>query len=563
MQATRALLHALAMFAVLVVPCLGQYRFLGTPGSMAEQNLLRHDDWHTPSSDLRGVVVGLRTGTSAHAGTDDHIYVGIIGRGGGREFPLDDRTVNDFEAGTNVTYLLGTVWDTTVADASPRRPYRSNPAEPNRDNDPGRNPISIEDIEYVYLRKQGGRNADDDDAYMLGEVEVTLYGSDPDKRVFRITDDIWLGVEFGLYVWIPQVTDATVPPPITTLVDSMGIVGRYSSLRLDSLDRPRIAYSDDTLHKVKYAAWDGTSWFVETIDDCRLHSEVSLALSEAGNPRVCYPIAGLAHGIRYAKRDAGEWAIEDVDMTEHAGVFNSLALTPSGDPRISQHRGGVGGGLFFSESTGGAWSTAPVLSTPAGQIVGPDCTLAIGSDGTPRIAFAQKEIGAADLPGSVQVATWAGGTWTVEEAESMAYHNHAGISIALGDGGIPMLSYSYHNHSLPERGRLQYAKKPADAWVLDTVVSGFTWGSAIALSTGGQSVISFYETPDPLSPGVSLKYAMWDGTAWVFHTVATWDVRWTAFGGLVPTSLAVDSSGRVHISYYDPVGADLRYYAQP
>ncbi len=118
---------------------------------------------------LRGMVVRLRTENQAWAGTDDHIYIGVFGKGGGREFPLDVGPFNDFERGTDIRYHLGTVWDGTVLPGT-KKPKGS---EPGGRNNPAWHNVNLDLIDYVYIRKAGSRSNKGDDAYKFDFVEVT------------------------------------------------------------------------------------------------------------------------------------------------------------------------------------------------------------------------------------------------------------------------------------------------------------------------------------------------------------------------------------------------------
>jgi hypothetical protein len=160
---------------------------------------------------LRGIVVQLNTGLGKHSGTDDPIYVGVAGTGGGREFPLDVKWFDDFERRSRVKYVLGEVWD---ADA---KAGAKNPIKSRSDwNDPALFYIDFEKIDRLYLRKHAGRRRADDDAYEMDEVAVTLYGESPKKRVFRSGTAIWLGIEYGMQVWIPEVDPDDLTPSLRT-----------------------------------------------------------------------------------------------------------------------------------------------------------------------------------------------------------------------------------------------------------------------------------------------------------------------------------------------------------
>jgi hypothetical protein len=153
---------------------------------------------------LRGIVVYLATGTAWRAGTNDALYLGVSGRQGGREFPLDTAFFDDFERRSRVRYALGEVWE-EAALVGAKHPKMSKADW----NDPSYFHVGLDAIDRVYLRKQCGRRRADDDAYALDEIEVALYGPAEQKRVFRSGSAIWLGVEYGAQVWLPEVDPAS------------------------------------------------------------------------------------------------------------------------------------------------------------------------------------------------------------------------------------------------------------------------------------------------------------------------------------------------------------------
>ena len=147
---------------------------------------------------LRGMVVRLRTGDAKYAGTDDPLFLGVSGSSGGREFPLDVRWFDDAERRSDVRYAFGEVWE-EAALAGARRPVKAAADW----NDPKLFFVGFDGIDRVYLRKHAGGAGDDD--YQLDLIEVALYGQPGRRRVFRCTTAIWLGLSYGLQVWLPEV----------------------------------------------------------------------------------------------------------------------------------------------------------------------------------------------------------------------------------------------------------------------------------------------------------------------------------------------------------------------
>ena len=155
-------------------------------------------------SELTGIKVTLTTAATENAGTDDHVYIGVIGTGGAREFPLDDPDWDDFEIEEPIRYKLGAPWERVPTFF--RSPRQSLPGQV---NDPAFMPLELELVYAVYLRKQGDNSTEDDDAYRVNDVEVVLYGpASPSKRTFRLRrrgDGPWLANENGHVIYLAEV----------------------------------------------------------------------------------------------------------------------------------------------------------------------------------------------------------------------------------------------------------------------------------------------------------------------------------------------------------------------
>ncbi len=175
-------------------------------------------------SQLRGMLVELSTSAIPGAGTDQHIYIGVQGTGGGREFPLANARIDDFEEGDTIRYWLGEVWDGTLLDGAVPPDMSTGLSA----NAPKAFSIDLDKVNSVYIRKQGQPGHKSDDAYRFDAVEVTLYGHYPIRRSWSTNNSLWLGNEFGLTAWLPEEREVRIPaPPGLTWIPEL-VLGRAS-----------------------------------------------------------------------------------------------------------------------------------------------------------------------------------------------------------------------------------------------------------------------------------------------------------------------------------------------
>ena len=289
-------------------------------------------------------------------------------------------------------------------------------------------------------------------------------------------------------------------------------------------------------------------WKIATVDSSPgkdgtgLYS--SLAFDRAGLPHASY-YDNKNHRIMYAQGTADGWTVEPVADTAGTST-TSLALTRSGNPAISFGNGLHYGNLMYAQKNGTHWDVSRITGGSAGD-AGEYSSIAFDKSGLPHVAYNDGHTFA-----SLKYAVSNGTAWEISLVDNNAVSGDTGYdaSLVLEAGSRPAIAYREGKHY----ANLMFARQDdAGTWKIARVddgggLTGNTgYDPSLALDTRGIPHISYYDAKNQV-----LRYASWNGTAWTPETVD--------YVGNVGqySSLALDPNDQPYISYYDASNTELR-----
>ncbi len=314
----------------------------------------------------------------------------------------------------------------------------------------------------------------------------------------------------------------------TRTIDGSGNLGPWTSIELDSRDRPRISYYDETNGDLKYVRWTGFGWLIETVDsygDVGLYT--SLALDSDDRPHISY-YRRSGGDLRYAWHDGSGFQVSTVDTIRDTGMYTSIALDENNTPHISYYEK-TRGTLKFAKQNGTQWEIEEL--DDSGN-VGLYSSLALDSDGFPHISYYDRS------NGDLKYIEWNGTSWQTPRVIDALGDVGLYTSLALGTSDIPHISYFDKTN-----GDLKFARFK-DFWmdVISVDNSGIVgMYNSLALDNEGKAHISYYD-----KIGGDLRYATGLGLYWQRGRIHD-----EGDTGLY-TSIDIDSDGNPHISFAGP-----------
>jgi hypothetical protein len=292
-----------------------------------------------------------------------------------------------------------------------------------------------------------------------------------------------------------------------------------------------------------------STWYTRVIDDPAYMTDMtdrSARFDVYGNPHVVY---GGDH-LYYARWDTSisGWIYRTIDYSPSVGRYASLALDNAGNPRVAYYDEANGALKFaYSQDRGYTWNPAFTVAT-----FGP-APVTDADPENPTVEQALQPFTKFPVdPTSKLHETKSASPTAVEEIGVGGY-----TSIAVdGQNRVHVSYYDWSKHWLKYAiwDGVNWTIKTADPANENPPVTGYDVGkfSSIAIDQNGLAHISYLDEKYDV-----LKYAYDTGAGWENMEVESRQAPNVRTGGF--TSLALDSSGNPYISYQDWQNQRLRF----
>jgi len=324
-------------------------------------------------------------------------------------------------------------------------------------------------------------------------------------------------------------------------VDTKGVA---MSLAADHAGNIHISYGgDDGLRYGYRSAGSKSQWFTMALGGGVHYTNIKT--DDKNNPHMCATQLGLP--LRYFHYDKNKWDIQEIAPEDHMSVqFQcSVAVGSDGTPHLAWYRlpGGFGNNhIRYATLKDGVWL---VRTLDFDEQSGKWNWAVVDGSGNPSITYD------AFIKGVLKFAHWEGKEWKIQLVDYRGAHGNdyslgMGNSLVYDAKGNPHISYYTDTE-------LRFASREGDAWKVETVDSVQPTGAAqdyrtsVQFDRDGVAHISYEDFG-------ALKHAYKVGNQWHIQVIAPRGAKTSRYN-----SMAIDLAGNIiYIAYQDPVDGSVK-----
>lgn len=308
------------------------------------------------------------------------------------------------------------------------------------------------------------------------------------------------------------------------VVDEEGIVGKDTSIAIDSNDNIHISYFDSTNHDLKYAMYNGTAWNITTLGDSRGYTFI--AVDSHGYPHICHIRLLASYSIVYLHYNGSCWEEYIAVTNTSLGRHYYFTLDSKDRPHISYYYK-PSEDLRYTFFNGTAWENTVVETQGS---TGYYSSLALDSHDFPHISYHD------GTHEDLKYAFSNGTAWTIQTVDSTGWTGYDS-SIDMDSSDLPHISYYDYTEE-----DLNYASFNGTEWNISILDSDGRKGtcSSLVIDNDDHPHIAYTD-----SKNNGLKYIYYNGYQWNDETVDS------CGDGIDFLSLAFDSRQLPHISYLE------------
>jgi hypothetical protein len=335
-------------------------------------------------------------------------------------------------------------------------------------------------------------------------------------------------------------------------VDPSDYVGTYASLALDSQGHPHIAYYDDGQmsycddEKVKYAAWNGSQWTIQVVDEWCMGEAPSIALDNQDVPHISY-YDSFSHYLKLADQEGNLWNTYIPNwlpsFVNLSIIHSSLLADAAGNLHLALIAG-YGGGtqIWYTKKIADSWEPLVAIDPQAGAAT---FAMTLDSTGNPHLGYHVHyyDAGSTSDVYKLRYTRFDGSSWQAPvEIADMEYGGST--SIVVGTDGYPRIAYKVND-------AVAVVTRTATGWQAPEAVPNTTYAKRMYLGQVGANVfeLAYYASGALKTVRKSSPPDIWSAPV----TIAT------TSGVGYNIAMATSPTGDLHVVYSDYYGKQLRY----